>query len=337
MNNPVIETPRVAAPIGSDLERAASIIVGGGLVAFPTETVYGLGANAYDGRAVARIFEAKGRPKFDPLIVHLGDVRWLSDVVSSVTPLAQRLIEAFWPGPLTLVLPKTERVPDLVTAGLPTVGVRMPAHELTLQLLRRANLPIAAPSANLFGQVSPTTAQHVAEQLGARIDYILDGGSCTVGVESTILDLSDGRPTLLRPGGLALERLEAEIGPIRVAGSAAKEDEPQLSPGRLLRHYATRTPLVIADGAHVLPAGKGVGLLTLVAEPGDDRFAAVEVLSQRGDLAEAAAALFAAMRRLDAGGFEWIVARLVAEAGLGRAINDRLRRAAHAADRSPPC
>jgi L-threonylcarbamoyladenylate synthase len=334
MNNPVIETPKVTASIGTDVQAAASLIIGGGLVAFPTETVYGLGANAYDGRAVARIFEAKGRPKFDPLIVHLGDVRWLSDVVSSVTPLAQRLIEAFWPGPLTLVLPKTERVPDLVTAGLPTVGVRMPAHELTLQLLRRANVPIAAPSANLFGQVSPTTAQHVAEQLGERIDYILDSGPCTVGVESTILDLSNDRPTLLRPGGLALEQLEAEIGPIRVTGSAAKEDEPQLSPGRLLRHYATRTPLVIPDGAHSLPEGKRVGLLTLVAEPGDDRFAAVEVLSQRGDLAEAAAVLFASMRRLDAGGFDLIVARLVPEAGLGRAINDRLRRAAH---RSPAC
>jgi L-threonylcarbamoyladenylate synthase len=271
------------------------------------------------------------------LIVHVPDVRSLTEVVSSVPPLAQRLIEAFWPGPLTLVLPKSERIPDLVTAGLPTVGVRIPAHPLALDLLRRANVPVAAPSANPFGQVSPTTAQHVAEQLGERIDYILDGGRCSVGVESTILDLSGDHPTLLRPGGLAVELLEAEIGPIRIADAATNADEPLLSPGRLLRHYATRTPLVIAESARGLPVGKRCGLLTLAAESGDDCFAAVEVLSQRGDLAEAAAALFAAMRRLDARGLDWIVARLVPEAGLGRAINDRLRRAARGSNGSPTC
>jgi L-threonylcarbamoyladenylate synthase len=319
--------------VGTDIDRGASLLAHGGLVAFATETVYGLGANAYDGRAVARIFEAKGRPRFDPLIVHLGNARSLGDVVASVPPLAQRLIDAFWPGPLTLVLPKTDRIPDLVTSALPTVGVRMPAHALTLELLRRANVPVAAPSANLFGQVSPTTAQHVAEQLGEQIDYILDGGPCSVGVESTILDVSGDHPTLLRPGGLAVELIEAEIGAIRVPGplsneNVVNENEPQLSPGRLMRHYATRTPLVIADREQAPSANQRVGLLTLVAEPGDERYAVVEVLSKRGDLAEAATHLFAAMRRLDARGLELIMARLVPESGLGRAINDRLRRAA---------
>jgi L-threonylcarbamoyladenylate synthase len=318
----------VTAAIGTDIDRAASLIANGGLVAFATETVYGLGANAYDPRAVAKIFEAKGRPRFDPLIVHLGDPSWLSQVASAVSPVAQRLIDAFWPGPLTLVMPKTNRVPDLVTAGLSTVGVRMPAHPPALALLRRATVPIAAPSANLFGHVSPTTAQHVAEQLGSRVDYILDGGACAVGVESTIIDVSGRQPTLLRPGGLAIEKLETQIGPIALPDLTPAENEPQLSPGRLSRHYATRTPLVIAEGNESSPSGRRAGLLTLIADPGDTHYAAVEVLSPRGDLAEAAANLFAAMRRLDAASLDRIVARLVPETGLGRAINDRLRRAA---------
>ncbi len=225
-------------------------------------------------------------------------------------------------------LPKTERIPYLATAGLATVGVRMPSHTSALELLRQANVPIAAPSANLFGHVSPTTAQHVFEQLGDQIDYILDGGPCTIGVESTILDVSGEQPTLLRPGGLAVEALEAEIGPIRVADSTSDENQPQVSPGRMWRHYATRTRLVIADDAQSVPSFEHCGLLTLVPQSGDDRYAAIEVLSQRGDLTEAAANLFAAMRRLDARDLKVIVARLVPESGLGRAINDRLRRAA---------
>jgi L-threonylcarbamoyladenylate synthase len=323
--------------IGTDIDRAASLIANGGLVAFATETVYGLGANAYDVRAVARIFEVKERPEFDPLIVHVGDASWLAAIVTAVSPVAQRLVDAFWPGPLTLVLPKTDRIPDLVTAGLPTVGVRMPSHPSALGLLRRANVPIAAPSANLFGHVSPTTAQHVAEQLGERIDYILDGGACTVGVESTILDLSGERPTLLRPGGLAVEQLEAKIGPIPVAAGNSQECGAQRSPGRLLRHYATRTALVVAAGRESPPSVGRVGLLTLSPESGDQSYAAVEILSPSGDLAEAAANLFAAMRRLDARGLGLIVARLVPETGLGRAINDRLRRAARSSGESPAC
>jgi L-threonylcarbamoyladenylate synthase len=316
------------AEVGTDVDRAASAILRGGLVAFATETVYGLGGNAYDLGAIARIFEVKGRPQFDPLIVHVGAPEWVPNVAASVTPLAQRLIDAFWPGPLTLVLPKAERIGHLATAGLYTVGLRMPSHPSSLALLRRANVPIAAPSANRFGQVSPTTAQHVAEQLGDRIDYILDGGPCTIGVESTILDVTGEAPVLLRPGGLPLEVLEAEIGPIRTPEANSDENQPQLSPGRMSRHYATRTRLVLATDAGSTSGTESRGLLTFTRQPQDERYAAIEVLSQRGDLVEAAANLFAAMRRLDAKGLDIIVARLVPESGLGRAINDRLRRAA---------
>jgi len=317
----------MSCPIGTDVTRAAGLLVRGGLVAFATETVYGLGADVLNQRAVARIFEAKGRPRFDPLIVHVAEPDWLVRLVRSVPDNARRLIDRFWPGPLTLVLPKTDLVPDLVTAGLPTVGVRMPAHPSALDLLRQAGIPVAAPSANLFGQVSPTTAQHVADQLGPRIDYILDGGPCAVGLESTVLDLSGQFPILLRPGGLSVELLEEAIGPIKRADTTPDEARPQLAPGMLSTHYATRTPLVLASHEDRLPDAARIGLLAFVPELPLDRFAAVEVLSPRGDLAEAAANLFAAMRRLDAQGLDVIVARPVPNTGLGRAINDRLRRA----------
>jgi L-threonylcarbamoyladenylate synthase len=314
-------------PIGTDVERAAHLLVRGGLVAFATETVYGLGADALNQRAVARIFEAKGRPRFDPLIVHVAERDWLVRLVRSVPENARRLIDRFWPGPLTLVLPKTDLVPDLVTAGLPTVGVRMPAHPSALDFLRQAGTPVAAPSANLFGQVSPTTAQHVADQLGSLIDYILDGGPCSVGLESTVLDLSGQFPTLLRPGGLSAEPMEEVIGPIQRADAGSDESRPQLAPGMLSTHYATRTPLVLAGQEDRLPDAARIGLLAFVPESPLDQFSSVEVLSRHGDLAEAAANLFAAMRRLDAQGLDVIVARPVPNIGLGRAINDRLLRA----------
>jgi len=327
-------------PIGTDIERAAAILRGGGVVAFATETVYGLGANALDPHAIARIFAAKERPSFDPLIVHLAEETWLSRLVTSVPPPARQLIDRFWPGPLTLVLSKTELVPDLVTAGLRSVGVRMPAHASALSFLSRAAVPVAAPSANLFGHVSPTTAQHVADQLGDRIDYILDGGVCTVGLESTVLDLTTSPPTLLRPGGLSLEKIEEAIGPIAsvdvVSNNAGPQDAspnetaPRRGPGMLSKHYATRTPLCIAGGEERLPQRSRVGLLAFTAEAPLDRFAAVEILSPHGDLVEAAANLYAAMRRLDAQNLDLIVARRVPNAGLGRAINNRLERASHA-------
>jgi L-threonylcarbamoyladenylate synthase len=328
----------MSCPIGTDVERSASLIVHGGLVAFATETVYGLGANALEAHAVVRVFEVKGRPRFDPLIVHVADRSWIDRLAASVPENAKRLMERFWPGPLTLVLPKTRLVPDIVTAGLPSVGIRMPAHPSALRLLERAGTPIAAPSANLFGHVSPTTARHVAEQLGSRIDYILDGGPCSVGVESTVLDMTGKFPVLLRPGGLSREQLEEVIGRITSPSAASPDDHPKPGPGMLTTHYAPRTPLVLLGQNEPLPNLARIGLLAFVSEPPLDRFVAVEILSPTGDLAEAAANLFAAMRRLDGQGLDLIVARAVPETGLGEAINDRLKRAARgSAGPAPSC
>jgi L-threonylcarbamoyladenylate synthase len=330
-------------PIGRDVGFAAGRLRAGALVAFATETVYGLGADALDVRAVARVFEVKGRPTFDPLIVHVADTASLDGLIARWPEAAARLAERFWPGPLTLVLPKTDRVPDLVTAGLPSVAVRVPAHPLALELIRAAGVPVAAPSANPFGRISPTRAEHVAEQLGERIDYILDGGPCRVGVESTVLDLStagtEGTAELLRPGGVPVEELEEVIGPIRRPPAhepahdetARDADTARRGPGMLTRHYAPRTPLVIAAGDGGGAASREhrrVGRLAFRAIDDPDRFAAVEVLSPAGDLREAAANLFAAMRRLDAAGLDLIVADRFPETGLGHALNDRLRRAA---------
>jgi L-threonylcarbamoyladenylate synthase len=310
---------------------AAEAIRHGGLVAFPTETVYGLGANALDARAVARIFEAKARPSFDPLIVHVASLAGLPRVAEAGDPRVAALAARFWPGPLTLVLPRRPAVPEIVTSGLATVGVRVPAHPAARALLVAAGTPIAAPSANPFGYVSPTTAAHVAERLGDAVDLILDGGPCHVGVESTILSLASEPPLVLRPGGVSLEELEHALGrPLEIASSA----ERPLAPGQLLQHYATTTPLRVVDGPPA--AGLGTGLrvgLVAFAPPRAASvagFAAVEVLAPDGSLATAATNLFAALRRLDALGLDLILAERCPEHGLGRAIMDRLRRAAAA-------
>jgi L-threonylcarbamoyladenylate synthase len=317
------------APIGTDVPLASQLIAAGRLVAFPTETVYGLGANALDTAAVAGVFAAKERPHFDPLIVHVATLEAARDLVTGFSDTAVRLAERFWPGPLTLVLPKVDRVPDLVTAGLPSVAVRIPAHPIALELIERAGVPIAAPSANPFGQVSPTTAQHVAAQLADRIDYILDGGPCRVGVESTVLHLGGERPLLLRPGGVSLEDLEDLIGPVEtLQSSPSSDDGPQAAPGLLERHYAPRTPLQIIDQLPPPDQRSQFGLLTLGPLDEADTFAAVEVLSPTADLTEAAAHFYAALRRLDAAGLTRILARRFPQTGLGRALNDRLQRAA---------
>jgi L-threonylcarbamoyladenylate synthase len=299
----------------------------GGLVAFPTETVYGLGANAFDTGAVARIFAAKDRPSFDPLIVHVPSVADVGRVAFADDPRLPALAARFWPGPLTLVFLKRPELPDLVTAGLPAVGVRVPGHAMARTLLSAAGVPIAAPSANPFGAVSPTTAAHVLEGLGERVDVILDGGPCTVGVESTVLSLLGERPLVLRPGGVTREDLEATLGhKVEVRASSSRP----VSPGQLERHYATRTPLELLDGpAPARPSAPGrIGLLALASAPAGHGYAAVEVLAEDGRLATAAARLFAALRRLDALGLDRLVAEPVPEEGLGRAILDRLRRAA---------
>ena len=311
----------------AQIDEAAQHIREGGLVAFPTETVYGLGANALDPRAAARIFEAKQRPFFDPLIVHVPDLAAIGPLVTRIPPLVLQLAERFWPGPLTLVLEKQSIVPDIVTAGMPTVAIRVPAHPVALALLQSAGCPIAAPSANPFGRISPTTAAHVREQLGDRVDMILDGGPCRVGVESTVLSLVEERPLLLRHGGVPLEDLEAIVGSITIA-TASNDDVPQSAPGMLTQHYAPRTPLKIIIDWSTIAGGKDVGVLLLRQFDRAGEFGAAEVLSESADLTEAAANLFAAMRRLDSRGLRLILAELAPESGLGRAINDRLRRAA---------
>lgn len=302
----------------TDIQKAARIIQEGGLVAFPTETVYGLGADALNPLAVAAIFEAKNRPTFDPLIVHVADLRQAEILVHHFHPLALKLVEKFWPGPLTVVLPKSSIVPDLVTSSLPNVAIRVPNHPLALELIRESGRPIAAPSANPFGQVSPTTAEHVRRSLGDKVQMILDGGPCGVGVESTIVSFAGEKPVLLRPGGLALEEIEVVIGKVEIA--TGTPDRPQ-APGQLLQHYAPRTPLKLTTPQ----PGPKAGWLGLKDPP--QGFGAVEVLSQKGDLKEAAANLFAAMRRLDEKKLEVIYAQPVPNEGLGRAINDRLNRA----------
>lgn len=304
------------APSSEGLRRAAAILRSGGLVAMPTETVYGLAGDARDGAAVARIFQAKGRPRFNPLIVHVADMA-MARQVAVFDAVAEAVAATFWPGPLTLVLPVRDTdLSPLVTAGLDTVAVRMPAHPVAQGLLRAFGGPLAAPSANPSGRVSPTTALHVRSGLGERIDAIVDGGPCTVGVESTILSLVDG-PVLLRPGGVPQEVLEAMLGPIETGGNAEKPT----APGQLASHYAPAATVRL--GVTNPDAGEiWVGFGPCAG--------AQLSLSPAGDLVAAAAELFATLRAADdlAGQGGRIAFGPVPETGLGRAINDRLRRAA---------
>ncbi len=307
---------------------AAETIREGGLVAFPTETVYGLGADACNAMAAARIFEAKRRPSIDPLIVHVASPEEAREYGEVEAESARILMQRFWPGPLTLVVSKRDIVPPIVTAGLETVALRMPAHEVALALIRAAGTAIAAPSANPFGYVSPTDALHVAQQMSQEVDIILDGGKCSVGVESTIISLTGTRPALLRPGGTPLEEIEELLG--KVERYEAPLERPE-APGQLTRHYATRTPLEILSNGEKemrIHPGERVGVLTLGPPANAAGYAAVEVLSPSGNLREAAANLFAALRRLDAMGLDRLVAFPVPETGLGIAIMDRLRRCA---------
>lgn len=314
------------------IARAAARLRAGALVAFPTETVYGLGANALDARAVANIYAVKNRPRFDPLIVHVVSAESVGGYVTDVDARARLLMHRFWPGPLTLVLPKRPVVPDIVTAGLDTVAVRQPSHPVALDLLRTVGVPVAAPSANPFGYVSPTTAGHVQDTLGRAIDVIVDGGACSVGVESTVLSVVGQHPIILRQGGVTLEQLKVVLGPIDVpdvpveaAPTAAR------SPGTLASHYAPHVPVKLLAPGQAVPrpdGGERIGLLSLTPRPNAAGYASVEYLSRDGDLIEAAANLFAALRRLDARGLQRVIVESVPETGLGRAIMDRLRRAA---------
>jgi len=315
--------PAIELSAGADdIEEAVRLLRGGALVAFPTETVYGLGGDATSARAVAAIFAAKGRPRFNPLISHLAASEQAAEF-AELDERAREIAARFWPGPLTLVLPRRRdcAIALLAGAGLDTVALRVPAHALAHALLNAVGRPIAAPSANRSGRVSPTTAAHVRDELGDRIAAIIDGGPCAIGLESTVLDLAGLRPTLLRPGGIPVETLEAAIGPIdRPPSDAAAAPR---APGMLESHYAPALPLRL-DALTALP---GEALLAFGAEP-PSGFAEIGWLSRSGDLAEAAANLFAALRVLDRPEFSGIAVMLIPERGLGAAINDRLRRAA---------
>lgn len=305
-----------------ELVRCAAIIRKGGLVVFPTETVYGLGANALNADAVLKIFELKGRPKFDPLIVHIAEPAQLPSLVVHIPQQARDLIARYWPGPLSVVLPRKECVPDIVTAGLPSVAVRCPAHPIARRLIELAGVAIAAPSANLFSAVSPTTAQHVTDHFGDRLPNILDGGPCQVGIESTVVSFLDEQAVMLRPGGVTAEEIEDVIGPMK---SIAADISRPASPGQLPRHYAPSTPIELTNDPPRI--GSRVGLLAFGRPLSQKSFAAIEILSERECLREAAANLFAALRRLDALQLDYIVARPFPEEGIGYAIMDRLRRA----------
>jgi L-threonylcarbamoyladenylate synthase len=331
----------LTTPVLRNIRDAAKRLQNGQIVAFPTETVYGLGARAFDVQAVARVFAAKQRPAFDPLIVHVADIDGVRSVTQSFSDLAGRLADQFWPGPMTLVLPKSDEVPDLVTSGLPGVGVRIPQHPVALELLVEVGGPVAAPSANLFGNVSPTTAEHVRQGLDGRIDAILDGGSSSVGLESTVISLMDDVPVVLRLGGLPLESIEELVGPVSLA--TADPDRPnaaQPAPGMLSRHYAPSTPVRIIDSD--IPIGSDFStarsaLLTWGNQVEDEKlFFAVERLSAADDLTECAANFFAALRCLDAANPDVIIARSFPDRGLGRALNDRLKRASGSRQHEEP-
>ena len=338
-------------PDPDSVARAADCLRRGGLVAFPTETVYGLGAHALDRAAVRRLFEAKGRPANDPIIVHIPAFDRIAALTRDLPAPARALADRFWPGPLTLVLPRSAEVPDEVTAGLDTVAIRIPSHPVARALLRAAGLPVAAPSANLFSRPSPTRAAHVLEDLDGRIDMVLDGGDTDVGVESTVLDLSHGTPTILRPGAITIEQLRAVVpAVVNRSSEGADTTRAMASPGLLAKHYSPRAPMtlyegpaeaaiaaLVGDARTAIASGSRVGILAPTEEVDVIREALgtasprphIEDLGATRTLSEVAQRLYATLRTLDAAGVDLILARTVpADEGLGAAIRDRLRRAA---------
>lgn len=306
-----------------NIKLAAEIIKQGGLVAFPTETVYGLGANGLDSIAAAKIFEAKNRPTFNPLILHINSIDMLKQIAEVQNKKAVDLMERFWPGPLTLVLKKKETVPEIITAGHSTVAVRMPANKIALELIEKSGVPIAAPSANSFGQLSPTKAQHVKKQLGDKVDVILDGGATEVGIESTILEVTESEIFLLRPGGLAVESIEEIAGELK---SKINESNPN-SPGQLKYHYSPAKPIKFLDSTNISEiTGKDAVLFFQKEKP--DCMAGIKmVLSDNGNLRVAAANLFKRLHELEESEADNIYVERVPEKGLGKAIMDRLIKA----------
>ena len=323
-----------AAPDPAALADAVAVLHGGGLVAFPTETVYGLGAHALDPAAVARIYEAKGRPAYNPLIVHVASVEAARGLSSAWPEAAERLAERFWPGPLTLVLPRSADIPESVSAGLDTVGIRIPAHPVAHALLQAAAIPLAAPSANRSMGVSPTTAEHVRRSLGQRVDLIVDGGPCPVGIESTVLSLAGAVPTILRPGSISADALREVVGDVEIAAAGPSGSAARPSPGMLDRHYAPAAEVRLFSAA-----GRAAAFAKAVWAATDDRRVGViafapasasgaEVVVMPNDPREYAARLYAALHALDAAGCEVIWIEEVPDTPEWAGIRDRLRRAA---------
>jgi L-threonylcarbamoyladenylate synthase len=312
-------------PPWTSVDEAVRLLQDGQVVAIPTETVYGLAGNAFNPDALAKIFAAKERPTFDPLIVHICDIKQLADVARDIPDAAYRLAEAYWPGPMTLVLPKKDCIPDLATSGLPSVAVRFPSHPVAQEIIRKSNLPLAAPSANLFKHVSPTTAMHVAEQLSGRIAGIVDGGPCQVGVESAIISLLNETPTILRPGAVTAEMVERVLGKVALGVSSSKPGKPMAAPGQLDTHYRPQVPLYYG------PIKKDYKLPTRTVRIAfgttEGPIPATVNLSKTGDLVEATAKLYALMHELDRPEYDLILVDPIPDTGLGMALNDRLRRA----------
>lgn len=302
--------------------KASAIIKSGGLVAFPTETVYGLGADALNPIAVAKIFEAKKRPTFNPLIIHIAKKEWLENYAECTDSRIEKLIDNFWPGPLTLVIKKKDIIPNIVTSGNPTVAIRMPNHEVALKLIEESDTPIAAPSANKFGHLSPTTAKHVQKYLGDKVDLILDGGKSSVGVESTILQFQNGEFFILRYGGITKEELEEFVGKIKLK---PVEKNP-VAPGQLPFHYSPNTPLFFYDDKYLIN-DKKIGVIYFQKRISEFEFAVEKFLSLNGDLREAASNLFLYLHELEKENLDYILIEPVPEIGLGKAIMDRLRKA----------
>ena len=325
----------------TSLRIAAKAIQDGLLVVIPTETVYGLGANAFDAAAVAKVFEAKARPSFDPLIVHIASLGEMDRIALRIPPMARILAEKLWPGPLTIILPKRKEIPDIVSSGLDTVAIRFPSHPIARKIIEYSKTAIAAPSANPFGYISPTSAAHVVRMLGTKVDYIVDGGQCPVGVESTVIDLTGPLPAVLRPGGMPLEVIRSIVGDLV---APKKDSGPQVSPGQLESHYAPRSSLFLYEAgelAHIAssfhprtPKSLESRKAAIVFDGESAKtleslniFAKVFALSEQGDMIEAASRLFSLMHELDEGGYEAMYAERVPDEGLGKAINDRLYRA----------
>jgi L-threonylcarbamoyladenylate synthase len=314
------------AMIGKDVEKAAALLLEGKLVAIPTETVYGLAANALDEKAVLSIFTVKQRPFFDPLIIHLPGIEASEAYASFHDDRLMKLAKRFWPGPLTLLLPKKSNIPDIVSSGLEQVAVRVPNHQLTLSLLQKINVPLAAPSANPFGYISPTEPAHVQRQLGEHIDYILDGGNCSIGLESTIVGIEDNQVCVYRLGGLAVEAIEKIAG--RVSMRINLSGDPK-APGQLKNHYAPGKPLLIGGITELLKANEGKKIAAMVfgEVPAAGSDVILYQLSATKDLNEAAINLFRFLREADESDAEIVICALLPDSGLGKAINDRLRRA----------